>query len=187
MPRVIDALRQEHANMAKLLDALERQLAIFERGDVPDYDIIRGIVDYSLSYPDFYHHPKEDRVFRKLQARDPRAAEAVGDLLAEHEELAALTHKFATVVENVLQEAEIPRESFERLARTFIERSRHHMEHEDTVFFPAAGKALTPQDWSDIEAQLVGREDPLFGPATEERFETLSHDILAWDRAQQED
>ena len=44
MTNIIDSLHQDHANLAKLLDALERQLALFDEGETPDYDIVRGCV-----------------------------------------------------------------------------------------------------------------------------------------------
>ena len=33
----------------------------------PDYEVIQGIVDYFLTYPSQYPHPKEDLVFRRLE------------------------------------------------------------------------------------------------------------------------
>ena len=45
---IIDSLHEDHANLAKLLGALERQLALFDEGESPDYDIVRGVVDYCL-------------------------------------------------------------------------------------------------------------------------------------------
>ncbi len=62
------------------------------------YDIVRGVIDYCLTYPDLYHHPKEDLVFARLQLRDPATAEALGDLRAEHEALGeAIRHLAAAV------------------------------------------------------------------------------------------
>jgi hemerythrin-like domain-containing protein len=109
MTKVIAALRKEHSNITQLLDILERQVAIFDRGGSPDFGIVEAVVDYFQSYPDLYHHPKEDLVYQKLQQRDPAAAERVGDLRREHEELAARTRDFASGVQAVLDEAQVSR------------------------------------------------------------------------------
>ncbi len=98
MTDIIDSLHEDHANLAKLLDALERQLALFDQGGTPDYDIVQGVIDYCLNFPDRYHHPKEDLVLERLQALDPVAAAAIGDLAAEHQDLANLTQRFADAV-----------------------------------------------------------------------------------------
>lgn len=103
-PRMIQALRREHANLTRLLDLLEREIDLFDRAGKPDYEIVEAILAYCLDYPDECHHPKEDAVLAKLRARDADAAAAVGDLEGEHRELAALTRQLADSVDRVLME-----------------------------------------------------------------------------------
>ena len=182
MPKVLRALEEEHVAMGKLLDALERQLAVLEQGRVPDYDIIQGVMDYCLDYPDLHHHPKEDLVFERLAARDPAAAETVGDLLGEHAALGEGTRRFAAAIGNVLLEAEVPRDTLLGLARDFLGRYRHHIAMEDQRFFPAARTALTAEDWRAIEDQLTEGNDPLFGSRPDRRFKALREEILRWDQ-----
>jgi hemerythrin-like domain-containing protein len=77
---IIERLSQEHRNIEKLLAILERELEVFDRGDRPDYEVIRAVISYFKVYPEVYHHPQEDLVFAKLRERDPVAAAKVGDL-----------------------------------------------------------------------------------------------------------
>ncbi len=186
MSNVIRALRREHADMARLLGALERQLDVFDQGARPDYDIVQGVIDYCLAYPDLYHHPKEDLVLERLRRRDPEAAAAIGELLPEHEALAELTRRLADAVESVLREAEVSREGMHELAREFLDFYRRHIAMEEGRFFPAALEVLSEQDWAEIEAQLGEREDPLFGGQPDQRFERLRQDVLAWEKADAE-
>ena len=81
---IIERLSQEHRNIEKLLAILERELEVFDRGDRPDYKVIRAVISYFELYPEVYHHPQEDLVFAKLKIRDPGAALKVGDLAHEH-------------------------------------------------------------------------------------------------------
>ena len=182
MPAVIDSLRQEHVNMAKLLTLLERQVAIFESGARPDYDIMLGVVEYLRDWSDRWHHPKEDLVLDKLRQRDAAAADEVGELEKSHEALAELTEHFLEVIREVLREEELPRERVSGLAAEFIRSQRRHMEGEERVFLPAAERALTSEDWADIAMRMSNPEDPLFGREVEKRFEILRRDILAFDR-----
>lgn len=78
---MIDTLREEHRKMSRLLDALEHQIAVFERAGKPDYDVIRGIADYFLEYPDSCHHRKEDVIFEFLCERYPPTRATVEELL----------------------------------------------------------------------------------------------------------
>ena len=49
---------------------------------------------------------------------------------------------------------------------------------EDRDFFPAAVKALEPQDWTEIASAMTTHEDPLFSEAAEEIFDQLRKRIL---------
>ena len=185
MTEAIRVLRREHANMAALVKTLEWQLAEFEAGGTPDYDVIRSVIDYFLSFPDLYHHPKEDLVFGRLQERAPAAAERIGDLRREHEALGARTRELSAGLKAVLDEAQVPRESFLRWARAFIDLQSRHMQMEETTFFPAALEWLVDDDWKQLQAAMTTPDDPLFGERVGERFEHLRKSILQWQEEQQ--
>ncbi len=182
MRKLLKDLKEEHRNIERLLTVLERELALFDRGGHPDYDVIQGITEYFSGFPDRCHHPKEDLIFEMLRARDPAAAVEVGDLPAEHAEIAARVRRFREAVANVLAEAEVPRRNIDQVIRGFIENERRHMAMENERFFPLAARILTEADWADIEARASDATDPLFGPRVADGFETLREDILRWER-----
>ena len=70
------------------------------------------------------------------------------------------------------------RENVDAIIRDFIDRERRHLLMEDRHFFPAAVKALQPQDWAEIVSTLKDHKDPLFSDAVEERFEALRTHIF---------
>ena len=82
---IVERLCREHRNIEMLLAVLEHELEVFDRGDRPDYEVIRAIISYFEVYPEVYHHPQEDVVFAKLKIRDPAAAAKVGNLALEHQ------------------------------------------------------------------------------------------------------
>ena len=106
MGGILDTLRTDHANMARLLNILERQVSAFREGEAPDYEIVQGVLEYFLDYPDLCHHPKEDLLARKLLDKAGSKDSAVRGLAEQHEELGVLTRRFATVVRRVIDEAE---------------------------------------------------------------------------------
>jgi hemerythrin-like domain-containing protein len=181
MSEAMNRLQREHKNIAKLLDALEHQLALFDAAEAPDYDIVAGIARYFTGFPERCHHPKEDLIFRKLQARDPEAARSVGDLEAEHEKIGDLARHFQEAVDNVLSEVEVSRQAFDAVARHFIEEQRRHMRMEEERFFPLARERLTPEDWAEIDARIVDEDDPLFGAEVSAEFAALRKDLLRWE------
>jgi hemerythrin-like domain-containing protein len=174
MPEALDLLRQDHGHMAALMRTLERQVNEFQSDQRPDFDVIIAILDYFLSFPDVCHHPREDLIFAKLSERDPRAIERIGDLRSEHDELAARARELLMGLRAVLEEVEVRREACYRRARRFIDRQRQHIDMEESTFFPAAEKTLTPADWKELNA-LMAKTD-----AARERFEQSRKRILQW-------
>jgi len=66
------------------------------------------------------------------------------------------------------------------IVRDFIEKERRHMEMEERILFPAAAKALLPEDWAEIDARL--RSDSSLDRANEEKFNSLRQRILRWEQ-----
>ncbi len=185
MSKIIESLQRDHVNFLQLLRILEAELDVFDRTERPDYDVIQAIVQYLESYSARFHHPKEDLVFAKIRERDPQAASSVGDLEAEHEKIAVEFQKFADAVRNVLLEVEMPRAAFNHAARNFIDHERLHIEMEEGQFFPVARKALTPDDWTELDASMTDAKDPLFSEEVEEEFRALRRQIVLWEEEDQ--
>jgi hemerythrin-like domain-containing protein len=175
---IINFLRQEHRNIEKLLLVLERELSVFARGERPDYEVIHAVIAYFLVYPDAYHHPPEDLVFEKLKVLDSVAAANIGDLAADHRRGAERLRRVAQAVESVLADRELLRQTVDDIIRDFIEHERRHIAMEERDFFPAAVKALQPQDWAEIASRLTDQKDPLFSEIVEERFDVVRSHIL---------
>ncbi len=57
MSGVLDGIHEVRANSAKMRNALDRQLAVFNARETPDHVIVRGGVDDCIGYPELYHHP----------------------------------------------------------------------------------------------------------------------------------
>jgi len=117
-------------------------------------------------------------VFAKLKLRDSAAAAKVGDLALEHQKGAERLRRVAEAVESVLADREILRQNVDTIVRDFIEYERRHIMMEDRDFFPAALKALQPQDWTEIASAMTNHEDPLFSETAEETFDALRARIL---------
>ena len=185
MTRIIEILLEEHRNIKKLLHVLEQELDVFDHSDQPDYEILQAIIEYFQDYPESHHHPKEDMVFEKLKARDPALAKRVGDVEEEHQIETKRLQQFSRAVDDVLAGREFLRQTFHNVVHDFIEHQRKHMDKEELMLFPAAVRALQPEDWADIDTRLNDRKDPLFSGVTQNKFTALQQTILRWERETQ--
>ena len=173
MSEALRQLNNEHADLSRLLDLLDQQLALFAAGERPDYDLVGAVIDYCLDYPDAVHHPKEDLIYQLLKSRDAELARVVGDLEEEHRQIGAMTRELAEAMRQVLAEELVDRQAVHELTRKFVRRYRRHIALEEERVFPAATQALSQDDWSEIDNRLTHGGDPLFGDAVVDRFRAL--------------
>lgn len=180
MADILAILRQDHKNMSLLLDALERQIDSFAAGGHPDLEIVTAIANYSLEYPDRFHHPAEDMVLDELRQRDAGAALTSEGLEEEHARIGRMTRDFHAAVGTLMSDEPARREDFLNAARTFIATTRAHIVREDNEFFPAAEAALTGDDLDRLAGRLPQLDDPLFGAADRASYVRLRQNILEW-------
>lgn len=175
---IIEMLRQEHRGIEKLLDAMEQELNVFDRGERPDYDVIGALIDFFEKYPDTCHHPKEDIVYEKFKTRAPERAASIADLRAAHREGALRLRRVADAINKVMNDQDLLRDSVDRIVRDFIDNERKHIVLEDKEVFPAIVETLRPEDWADIALKIADRYGPLSEADFEEQFSTLRRNIL---------
>ena len=186
MAETLRRLKEDHANISRLLQVLEHQLALFAEDGEVDYELMAGVLEYMRRYPDLEHHPREDRVMDRLRPRDLETAEKVGDLEDLHRDLKEATERFTVALDQVLAEQEVSREAVTALGHDFIARQRAHMRMENETFFPAAQRSLTEADWEEIDAAVEQSSDPLFGPRVAQECAALHAHLLQWDREDRE-
>lgn len=170
MARLMDALHQEHGTIGKLLDILDRELG----GEAPpDIELLHEVMAYLRTYPDQYHHPKEDLIYQALCRHDQSLSPAIGDLEAEHEELAILTQELAQVVEQGRRDGRVDADGLAVLGRTFLDYYRQHIAKEERWFFPDAERMLGAREWSELEAKVSDATDPIYTGGVSHRLRSL--------------
>ena len=164
--------------MAKVLQVIERQLIKLELGGTPDYDLLAKALEYCQEFPAQCHHPMEDLLYAKLREYHQVADEVIDDILAEHEALEEKCARFLDLVNAFREEPDARALRVIREGREFLAFYRRHMDHEEHGFFPAALECLAEEDWAEIDARVVDRDDPVFGESAEAGYVALRQEIL---------
>ena len=161
MPHTMEMLREDHVNMLHILRILEQQCNSMKDGADPDLVLLSEIMSYCLNYPDLYHHPKEDLVYRRLIEKGVNPTE-IGDLEAAHENLHGLVHRLGEVVREASKSGEINRKTLISLIDSLVQGYRLHIDTEEKLVFPEADKLLNSADWRQIDEELAATPDPIF-------------------------
>src|SRR5690349_5500505 len=145
---IITAIGEEHRTIAQLLHLIDKQVARFSDAEASDLELLHLIMDYTRAYPDLYHHPKENAIFLKLLDRDPAITPVVNALLEEHAAMSGVTERFATMIEQLIEDATMPRDAFVKAAMEYVDFQRSHMRREVEEVLPAAVRLLSEKDWA---------------------------------------
>lgn len=153
--RVLRHLLHHHSNMLRLLALLELEITRHYREGRLNMDLIKGVLEYALTYPDLRHHPREDKLLERMLAQNPLAAGTALDLISQHKRLGELTRRLSAAFYNLGHGHGTSIEEFDDLAKTFISELREHMRNEEASFFPAATRSLRQEDWHTLDEKIL--------------------------------
>jgi len=179
-PEAVRIIRDEHVAISAVLYLLRKQ-AQQVRANAADVDftLLRAILDYIVSYPERWHHPKEDKfLFRAIRRRTREADKLIAALEKEHRQgLQAIEALKASLVELINGSSE-ERARFPQLAEAYFEFEWTHMRQEEDVLMPIAERHLTAADWEEIGAAFRENDNPLFGIKPKDEAQRLYRTIL---------
>jgi hemerythrin-like domain-containing protein len=175
---IIAKLRQEHADMRRIIILIRLQLDLLERHAEPDLILLTNALYYMRKFPSVVHHPKEELIFEKLLLRGAPVQKEVEQLHQQHQEIYALE-------DNLIELALAMQKGDSQAQARLLEFGRHylaiqslHAETEERVLFPEAQHSLRAQDWKEIRGKSVHIEDPLSGKNPNERYRYLYDYLL---------
>jgi len=159
--------------MARILDLLEGQTDRMRQGLEPNYELLIEIAEYFRSFPDLYHHPKEELIIDYLLIRQAPGAAELQRLTLEHEEGSNELSRFCRTLIYLLMEPERGRADFLEASQVFLEQERRHVTWEDERFFEIAEAGLAKADWTEIEVKIARLRYAVFEREALSRFTLL--------------
>ena len=174
-------IHEEHAALAAMLRSVLLLLAQYRnRGETPDFAVLRAMLFYIDEFPERLHHPKESKLlFPMLRSRSSEAAAVLNQLDRDH----AQGEWQIRYVERTLLAFEIVGESrraaFEEALQRYVDFYLAHMRTEELEVLPLAERVLTEQDWAELDAEFSLNRDPLTGHAPEQEYSALFSRIVS--------
>ena len=180
MHPMLERLQQDHVNYSRLMSLLDRQVKHLEHGEQTDMLVMRDIMRYMMNYPDVFHHPYEELLFRQMQNKElpEQAAETINALHREHLQLASLSEELDASLEAAVSGTIVSREKLLNVANAFLKLMREHVRTEERIVFPLIDKTLSASEWVLLESRGGKMEDPLFGPVIAEEYRRLYDGVL---------
>jgi hemerythrin-like domain-containing protein len=174
---------EDHVHFARMLDLLESQVILFNRGERPNYSLMGTIIHYMQSFGDRVHHPREDIAYARLVERDPDMEIVVNRLQQEHRVIATVGETLVDRLNEAESDMISSRSALEAAAAMYLVYYRNHLSSEERHVMPRAARLLTAADWKAVDEAVPASADPLFGADVHQRFVVLRAQIEREERA----
>ena len=178
-PEAIQIIKDEHLAISAVLYSLRYLVKEMRKGAKPNFPLLKAIFDYIVSYPDRWHHPKEDKyLFAAVKRRTHDADELIARLEHEHAVGYPMIEELTRLLVAFQNGDQAAREAFFNGAERYVELEWGHLRTEEDVFMPIAERVLSAEDWAEIHAAFKQNDNPLFGIKPKEEAEHLYQRIL---------
>ena len=175
--KVLAELREDHRNMALMLNILERQSNRIYEGGEPDYELLQDIMHYMTVYPDAVHHPKEDRIYAELKAVRPDLSTGFERITMDHRHIAELSIKLRDNIAAINSGNPVKRKAVVADALRYVNTLRGHMQWEELDLFRRVDDMIRQGHDVLDNANFPHEADPVFGPEVEQNFGRLVQSI----------
>jgi hemerythrin-like domain-containing protein len=176
----IGIIHSEHRSLTAVLHAMlhfVREIRL--DGTTPDFRLFGAMVYYIDTFPERFHHPKEDAyLFRFLLYRHPDAKPLVERLTTEHRAGAERIGALAHALERYRAGGPTEFAPFANAVHAYASFHWDHMRLEEDRLLPLARTHLSADDWKEIDAAFAGNVDPLLGAEPAAEFDALFRRIV---------
>lgn len=189
MNGAVSIIADEHRSISAVIDAMQHLARDIEAGGEPDYEVLTVILDYIDAFPNFLHHPKEDRyLFSALRLRiaewtdfsaSAAATQVLDELEAEHNQGNELTRELRFLLTRCRISGQEARQALVAAVDRYARFHRAHMRKEEDVVLPLALSSLTADDWAVIERAFRATDPPGPGALPQQELGALFRLIVA--------
>jgi hemerythrin-like domain-containing protein len=151
---MLHQLRLDHANMARMLHFLQLKQKTLAKGERPNFQLMREVVDHILAYMEKFAAPLEREFHECLQERAPEHVEVVKDMLNEYRDLKPRLAQLSTDIDMILMDSVVPMDRFADDLKRYLEAHRAYLRKEREVLFPLVEKHFSEEDLALLRQAL---------------------------------
>lgn len=170
------AIQEEHKYTLMMVSVLKEQLAEFDIGKTPDYEMMSEVVAYMGDFPQKYNHKRKDRLISDLIEAGALHRDKLESLVAERQELQELNKETQRYLKTLTQQNSILQETQLKIfCKNFLELSQQHISIEQNYVLPQISR-LDTSKLKKINS-FNSSQEQLIADAIEERYQDLTEEL----------
>ncbi|KPQ27722.1 hemerythrin domain-containing protein [Halomonas sp. HL-93] len=159
---MLNQLRLDHANMARMLHVLQLKQKALVQGERPNFHLMREVVDYILSYMGSFAGPLERICVERLRTDAPEHTALTEKMAEDYRQLTPRLQQLSNDIDMILMDNVLPMDKFADDLREYLEAHRAYLRQEREALFPLMDKHFSEDDMEALRQSLpVGAEQSL--------------------------
>ncbi|MEJ2677419.1 MAG: hypothetical protein P8011_20020 [Acidihalobacter sp.] len=157
----LDEVREDHRNMALLVELLRSDVEALREGADESVDI---------------EHPREETmfsVFLEHHEASPELADALKQVQTQHVRFPELTESLNELLNAAMHDTPVLREELVARLDDYIEQQLEHLDLEEGLVFPELREKMTAKEWREVARRGPQERDPVFGAEVQEAYVKL--------------
>jgi hemerythrin-like domain-containing protein len=174
--KATDILMSEHRVIERVIATLETAANRLQAGQEVRPGFFMDATDFIKGFADGCHHRKEEGVlFKALQANGMPAGQGpIAVMLSEHEQGRKFTRAMRTAAEQLQAGDPAARAILVQNARGYAALLRQHIQKEDQVLFPMAGRIIPADKQEQVVEDFEKVEHEETGAGVHEKYLALA-------------
>jgi hemerythrin-like domain-containing protein len=170
--KATDILMSEHRVIERVLATLETAADRLEAGRDVRPAFFMEAADFITGFADGCHHRKEEGVlFKALQANGMPAGQGpIAVMLSEHEQGRKFTRSMRAAAQQLQAGDPTAKVSLVAYARGYAALLRQHIQKEDQLLFPMAGRIIPADKQEQVVEDFEKVEHEETGPGVHEKY-----------------
>jgi hemerythrin-like domain-containing protein len=177
--RPTEILTGEHRVIEMVLSCLEKMAQEAETTGKVDKSSAEQAIDFIRNFADGCHHGKEEtHLFPAMESKGiPKEHGPIGMMLFEHEQGRAYVRGMAESLDGAAMGDKTALEAFIVNANGYVGLLRTHIQKEDHILFPMAGRVMDETDEKALMAQFEKVETEHMGIGTHEKYLKIAQSL----------
>ncbi|AMD01721.1 hypothetical protein LOKO_02668 [Halomonas chromatireducens] len=171
---MLTQLRQDHANMARMLHVLQLKQKALASGERPNFQLVREVVDYILDYMEGFTVPLERVCTERLNVLAPESGALTERLSSDYQALRQRLLRLSSDIDMILMDAVVPMDRFAGDLKAYLDAHRAYLRDERELLFP-----LIREHFNDEDLERLAEALPDGAAAQLERLQAAYPELYA--------
>lgn len=180
---ILQVVKNEHKYTLMLLSVLRDQLAEFDIGKTPDYQLMLDTMRYISDFPERFNHPAKNALIQAIINKNSESNDVLETLLAEKRQIPSRSKEVIRALKALIKEESILKEEQLKIfCKNFVELLESHIETESQLLFSQARSLLSANELAAFQSSPLVDEEQALASIIEERYKNLSKELNKhWD------